>query len=273
MNTMSKFTLSAFADEIDPDLQIQMNVLEECSIKFIEMRSINGKNITEYTLDEVKEIKSQLDERGFRISAVGSPIGKIKITDEFEPHFELFKHTIEIAKILDTQYIRMFSFLIPEDDDPKIYREEVLIRWQKFINAAEGTGIVLLHENEKGIYGDTAIRCLDLLEALNCNYVKAIFDPANFVQCNVQTYPEAYELLKDYIVYLHIKEAVYSDLHVTPAGMGDGRVREILSELHTKGFAGFLSIEPHLSENLPFEDPGLFKIAYDALIKILYKIN
>src|SRR5690554_5415743 len=107
------FVLSAFADEIDPDLKVQMEVLKQHGIQYIEMRGVNGRNIADYTLEEVKRIKNQLDEQDFRISAVGSPIGKIQITDDFTPHLEKFRHTLEIAKILETDYIRMFSFYIP----------------------------------------------------------------------------------------------------------------------------------------------------------------
>ena len=172
------------------------------------MRGVNGKNIVEHSLDEVKDIKKQLDERGFKISAIGSPIGKIGITDDFGPHFDLFKHTLEIANILETEYIRMFSFYIPEGEVPSHYREEVLERWRKFADVAKGTGVMLLHENEKGIYGDTPERCLDLIESLNCQYCGAIFDPANFVQCDVETYPYGFELLIDHIIYMHIRTHV-----------------------------------------------------------------
>lgn len=283
---MSKFILSAFADEIDIDLNTQMDVLKEHGISYIEMRGVNGKCIVDYSLEEVKDIKRQLDERGFKLSSIGSPIGKINITDDFGPHLELFKHTMEIAKIMDCKYIRMFSFFIPKGEKPEKYRDEVMLRWGEFVKAAEGSGLILLHENEKDIYGDTAERCLDILKTLNCSYVKAIFDPANFVQCNVKTYPEAYELLKDYVVYMHIKDAVYSDHHVEPAGYGDGKVKEILEELYKRGYEGFLSIEPHLgyfkgSKNLELDDkfmtlpeggPKLFAFAVEALKNIIFKI-
>ena len=280
---MSKFVLSAFADEIDPMLTTQMDVLDQHGIKYIEMRGVNGKGLVQYSFEEVKEFKKQLDARGFKISAIGSPIGKIKITEDFEPHLELFKHTIEIAKILETQYIRMFSFYIPEGENPELYRDEVMNRWSQFIHAAKGTGLILLHENEKGIYGDTAERCLDLLETMNCSYMKAIFDPANFVQCNVKTYPEAFSMLKKHVVYMHIKDALYKDHSVVPSGHGDGGVKDILAELKNSGFEGFLSLEPHLWDfvgfaalepnspinRLPEGGSKQFTIAVEALKKIL----
>lgn len=284
---MDSFILSAFADEIDADLETQMDVLKQHGISYIEMRGVNGKGLVQYSLEEIKGIKRDLDERGFRISAVGSPIGKIGILDDFESHLSLFKHTLEAAKILEAPFIRMFSFFIPEGQAPVLYREEVLNRWQAFVETARGYDVVLLHENEKGIYGDTALRCLDLLESLDCAYVKATFDPANFVQCDEETYPKAFELLKEHIAYMHIKDALYSNHQVVPAGHGDGRVKEILQALADGGFHGFLSLEPHLGNftgyaglekgavgaDLPEGGPKQFAVAAHALKKLIDEIE
>ena len=288
---MGRFVLSAFADEIADDLKTQMDVLDEHGIKYIEIRGVNGKNITDHSLDEARAIKRQLDARGFKISAVGSPIGKIKITDDFAPHLELFKHTIRIARILETKYVRMFSFYMPEKEEHSKYRNEVLKRWKEFIAEAEGWGLTLLHENEKDIYGDTPERCLDLFETLKCNFMGAVFDPANFIQCGVKTYPEAYMLLKDHIEYMHIKDALCKDHSVVPAGLGDGRVSDILADLYGNGFDGFLSIEPHLGSfkgfaelelnvkinakisEMPDGGPKLFAAACEALKRIIAEIG
>ncbi|MDF2537631.1 MAG: xylose isomerase [Herbinix sp.] len=280
---MSQFILSAFADEISSDFRTQMDVLDQHGISYIEMRGVNGRNITEYTLEEAKLIKQQMDSRGFKLSSVGSPVGKISILDDFEPHLKLFKHTLDLAKLFESNYIRMFSFFIPKGEAPKKYRDEVLKRWSSFLQEAKGSGVTLLHENEKDIYGDTALRCLDLMQSLNCDNVKTVFDPANFVQCDELTYPYAYELLEEYIAYVHIKDALSADHQVVPAGHGDGHVKEILTALKKRGYEGFLSLEPHLgqftgfaklelnsvSEESADNGPALFAIAADALKNIL----
>lgn len=283
---MSKWILTGFADEIDSSLDTQMDIMNRLGIKYIEMRNVNGKNLVHYTLQEVNEIKKQLDSKGFKLSAIGSPIGKINITDPFEPHLDLFKHTMEIAALMDAPYIRMFSFYMPKDRDPAEYREAVLERWNKFLAVASGFNVVLLHENEKGIYGDTPERCLDLLDTLDSKKTAAVFDPANFVQCNVETYPHAYFLLKGRIKYFHIKDAEYATGKVVPSGLGGGQLFEILQDAFTSGFEGFLSLEPHLgsyNRHYIFDDttettlseggPLQFQIAADALKKILKQIQ
>lgn len=276
--------LSGFADEIDPSLEKQIEVIKKLGMNHIEMRGVNGKGLVEYTLDEVREIKKELDENGIRLSSIGSPIGKIKITDDFEPHFELFRHTVEIAKIMEVPYIRMFSFFMPENKDPAIYKDEVFARLSRFVDYAKEHGVILLHENEKDIYGDTAARCKEIMETFYGDSMKAVFDFANFVQCGENTL-EAYEMMKPYIEYVHIKDARACDNEVVPGGQGDGHLEEILGMLKAKGYKGFLSLEPHLADFAGFQDletngvqmkkmPGdqSFTMAHDALVEILNRL-
>lgn len=243
----SNITLTGFADEIDASLDKQLQVIKKLNIHFIEMRGVDGKCIVDYPLSDVHDIKKKLDQHNVKLSAIGSPIGKISITDPFEDHFALFKHTVEIAHIMETQYIRMFSFFIPNGEDPGNYRDEVLSRLEQFVRYAKDNDVVLLHENEKAIYGDTAPRCLDIMKHFYGSHFKAVFDFANFVQCRQDTL-EAYEMLKPYIAYVHIKDAIWENGKVVPAGMGDGNLKTILSMMKKDGYAGFLSLEPHLQD-------------------------
>lgn len=273
--------LSGFADEIDPELNKQIEVLHKLRMNYVEMRGVNGKGLVEYALPEVKEIKKQLDSEGIKLSSVGSPIGKIQITDEFAPHMELYKHTVEIAHIMDTEFIRMFSFFMPEGQSYETYRNQVMDQLGRFVDYAKANGVVLLHENEKDIYGDIAPRCLEIMKAFYGDHMKAVFDFANFVQCKQDTVA-AYEMLKPYIEYIHIKDALWESGSVVPAGTGDGHVAEILGMLKANGYRGFLSLEPHLSDFAGFSalEKGTaekkklsgeeaFTLAHDSLIKIL----
>lgn len=273
--------LSGFADEIDPALTKQMEVIKKLGMSHIEMRGVNGKGLVEYSVAEAREIKKQLDDNGIRLSSLGSPIGKIKITEDFEPHFELYKHTVELAHLMETPYIRMFSFFMPEGQDPARYRNQVMEQLGRFADYAKQNGVCLLHENEKDIYGDIAPRCLEIMQLYYGAHFQAVFDFANFVQCKQDTL-EAYELLKPYIRYVHIKDAVWATGDVVPAGMGDGHVAEILKKLKDSGYQGYLSLEPHLSDFAGFQalehgaakkekldGEGAFTLAHQSLQNIL----
>lgn len=281
-----QFILTGFSDEISPDIKEQFENLQKLGIRHFEIRGVNEKNVADLTLAEAEEVKALGESYGITASSVGSPIGKIGITDDFAEHLEKLKHVIEIAKVLGTGYIRVFSFYIPKGEDPASYREEVLHRMKAMTALAEQEGVTLLHENEKGIYGDTAPRCLDILKSVNSPHLRAVFDPANFVECGQVTYPDAFDLLCDYVVYMHIKDCT-ADKHIVPAGEGIGQVEEILSQLYRGGYRGFVSLEPHLAQfaglsalqddtsvvNEEKAGPRTFKIAYDALVKIIERIE
>ena len=273
--------ITGFADEIDPMLDKQMEVLDKLGMSYIEMRGVDGKGLVYCSMEEVKDIKRRLTDKGIRLSSVGSPIGKIGIGDEFAPHMELLRHTVEIAHEMEVPYIRMFSFYIPGEEKPEAYREQVLDRLGQMADYAAAQDIVLLHENEKGIYGDNGARCREIMEALYGEHFKAVFDFANFVQCGQDTL-EAYEMLKDYIEYIHVKDALWKDGSVVPAGYGDGHVKEILQRLWQRGYTGFLSLEPNLTDFTGFAQleeggriekklsgPEAFTLAHDSLVKLL----
>ena len=250
--------ISGFADEIDKSVDNQIALLKELKISHVEFRSGDGKGIAEFTIEEAKAVKEKLDQNGIRISALGSPIGKIGILDDFEPHFQVFQHVCELAKIMGTDRIRMFSFYLPEEGEPAQYREEVLRRMRRMAEYAAAEKLILLHENEKGIYGDNAARCLDLMQEFYGPAFQCTFDFANFIQCRQDTL-EAYDMLKPYISYIHVKDAMWEDGMVVPAGMGDGHLAEILEKLDRDGYHGFLSLEPHLTDFAGFK--GLEQIA------------
>lgn len=284
---MVYYKISGFSDEISQSVDMQFDVLNKLGIRYFEPRGIDGKNISALTDEEVILLKEKMNKAGIKVSSIGSPIGKIKLTDPFEPHYKLFRRVVAIAKMLDTKYIRMFSFYHDGGDTwTAEERETVLSRLRQMIAYAKEQDVILLHENEKDIYGDTADRCIDLMKELYCDHFKAVFDPANFVQCSQDT-KYAYENLKNYVAYMHIKDALLADGRVVPAGSGDGNVEYILKALMDNGYDGYLSLEPHLGSfagladlelddkmaNLPQGGKGTFTLAYRALCDVLSRID
>jgi len=270
------FTLSGFADEISDDLDVQLDVLGKLEIRFLEFRGVWGKNVLALTDEEVARVREALRRRGVGVSAIGSPIGKIKIDDPFEPHLEAFRRALRLAKYFDSPYIRLFSFFVPEGE-ADAYRPQVMERMRALLDEAQGHDVVLLHENERHIYGDTPERCLDLLETMASPQMRMTFDPQNFVLCGVRRpYEEAYAVLKEHIVYMHIKDAIAAEGRTVPAGQGDGQIPEILRDLTARGYDGFASLEPHLSSGGPFRGysgPELFETAARALRAVMASVG
>lgn len=236
------FLYSAFADESSNTLAGQVDALKRNGFRYLEIRNIDGKNVSELTVDEVREKNAVLRDNGFSVWAIGSRIGKIKIDDDFEKHLDLYKHTLDLAAEFGTERIRLFSFFMPTDEDPAAYKNLVLERMAIFASMAKPYGILACHENEKGIYGDVASRCLDIHKAVP--ELGGVFDPANFVQCGQNTL-EAWDMLKGYINYMHIKDAL-PDGRVVPPGTGEGNVAQLLRNYAAQG-GKVLTLEPHLT--------------------------
>lgn len=276
------FQISGFSDEIDSCIDKQFTHLNKLGIHYFEPRGIDGKNIAELNDEEVLALKEKMNRYGIKASSIGSPVGKISIEDPMEPLMETLARVIKTAKMLDCKYIRVFSFFIPADKSPADYREEVLSRMKQMTALAEREGVMLLHENEKGIYGDTAPRCKEILESVASPALGCVFDPANFVQCHQTVYPDGFLLLKPYITYMHIKDAK-EDGTVVPSGYGAGKVAAVIEELKAMDYQGFLSLEPHLGsfagladlelsdDMLQLEEsgPDKFTMAHDALCALL----
>ena len=241
---MLNFTLTGFADEASQSLDGQIAALKRNGMSYFEPRGIDGKNIADFTVEDAKALKEKLDSEGIKISSLGSPFGKIEITDDFEPHFEKFKNTVEVAKILGAEFIRMFSFFFTKGESFDEYRDEVLRRVKAMADYAYENGVRCCLENEKGIYGDNAERNLEVLRYCK-GRLYAVLDPANYIQCGVDPL-KAYEMVEGYVKYLHVKDALFENGEVVPAGCGDGHVAEIIRRFARNGGQKFLSLEPHL---------------------------
>ena len=277
--------LSAFADEISADLNEQIAAIRSENIHFIDLRSVWDTNVLDLTDQQVSEIKQRLDAQDIGVSAIASPIGKIPIDAPFDQHLQRFRRAIALAQFFHTPFIRIFSFYPPVAEgeekggkgivDPAIWRNEVLRRLRELTTLARNANLTLLHENEKDIYGDTIARCIDLLQNINDPHFQAIFDPANFIQCEQTPYPDAYQALRPWLRYIHVKDALI-DGTVVAAGEGVARWLEILQQLHTDGYDGFFSLEPHLAiagQYQGFSGPELFHKASQSFQRLLQSID
>ena len=234
----------AFADEASPLIDEQILAMRRNQLQGLEIRNVDGENVSAISLEKAREVRKKLDDAGLITWSIGSPLGKIDIEkDDFEAHLDSLRHTIDVAHVLGAENIRMFSFFLPPEKDPALFRNEVLDRLHRMVETAAGSGVALCHENEKGIYGDIAVRCLEILTEVP--ELHGVFDPANFVQCGQDTL-EAWEMLKHRIHYMHIKDALFADSSVVPAGHGDGHVKEVLSAYRAQGGVE-MTVEPHLA--------------------------
>ncbi|MHC4442497.1 MAG: sugar phosphate isomerase/epimerase family protein [Planctomycetota bacterium] len=271
-------TLSAFADEIDADPKIQMDELQANGVRYIDLRGAYGENVMKFSKDRCGELKKMFGDRGFGIACIGSPIGKIRLDEDLDKHFDDFKHAVDLADFFGSKYIRIFSFYPPEGEEVGQYRGEVVDRLAQQVDYVVGGDVTLVLENESDLFGAYPEHCAYIFSALKSEKLVGAFDPANFVCMDVQdVYKTCWLPLRDFTGYFHIKDFVYGEKeHAVPAGEGDGNIPEILRDAAERGYDGFLTLEPHLAKaehSSGVTGPELFKVATEALKKICTRVG
>lgn len=288
-----KLKISGFSDEISSDFVTQLQVVSKLGMKYLSLRGIDGTNIGDYSVEDIRnKVLPKLQQYDVAVSSIGSPIGKIYINDEeaFQKQLVMLDRLCQIAQLLSCKYIRIFSFYIPHGENPDQYREEVIERIRQYAEIAARYDIILLHENEKDIFGDIARRCHEMFVAVDSPNFRAIFDFANFVQCQEDTM-RCYTLLESFVEYIHIKDANSDSQQNVVCGTGEGQIKEILAIAIASGYEGFLTLEPHLvlfdslkdleleaAEDIIKDDKGLtgeeaYALQFHALVEILQSIE
>lgn len=266
------WTLSGFADEISDDFEAQCELLQQLGMGFLEFRSAWGTNILDLDDEQLETAAEILQRHDVRVSSIGSPLGKIFIDEDFDAHLARARRAVEVANRLGAPFIRVFSFFMREGMDPDQQRGEVLRRMRALADEAERGGVIMVHENEKDIYGDIPRRCADIVASVGSPNLKAAWDAANFVQVGVRPFDEGWALIRPHLAYMQIKDAVAATGEVVPAGRGDGQMLETIQALRAEGFDGFFSLEPHLGSAHAlggFSGPELFTEAHTAFTELL----
>lgn len=240
---MKKFIFSGFTDEFAPEFDRQLAAAREFSMDAMELRFADGVNVGDMTLPQVRSYGEKLRAAGIGISAIGSPLGKVSLDSDLDAHLEKARKIFEFANLLDTNYVRVFSFYGHQNTPIQESKQEVIDDLGRMLDLADSFGVTLCHENEGKIYGELPHRCMDLLEAFD-GRLKCVFDMGNYVLQQVETW-SAYQLQKPYIQYFHIKDALPNG-SIVPPGKGEGKIREILTDFAKTHDAVVVSLEPHL---------------------------
>jgi len=262
--------ISAFADEIGPDPALQVKTLQALAIRYVELRGAWGCNVLKLSDSQVKQLQRLFADEGIAVSCIASPIGKVRLDEDWQKHFDDFKHAVDLAEAFGAEYVRIFSYYAPKADKIENHREEVVGRLQAQAEYVADRPVTLALENETGIYGDTPERCRDLMAALPDAKIVLAFDPANFVAVDaVPVYDRCWLGLREFVGYFHMKDAVRRpERRAVPVGEGEGDCEKILADAARDGYSGFLALEPHLSQAGQFggfTGPELFTVAAEAL--------
>lgn len=276
VSTHTSWELSGFGDEIDTDPIVQVAVLQSLGAHFVEVRSAWGVNVIDLSEEQLSTLSTILSEREMGVSAIASPIGKVDVALPIDHEVRRLGAAIVAAQRLGSRYIRLFSFYRQAGRSPTSTRDDVLVRMRALADLAERENVILLHENEKDIYGDTPERVLDIVESVGSSALRLAWDNANFVQVGVKPFTDGYRMLRPHLEYLQVKDAVAATGGVVPAGEGDGELLATLTALRDDGYTGFASLEPHLTDTTAlggFSGPFAFGRAARAFSRLTNQLG
>ena len=256
------WTVSAFTDEASTDIDGQIKAAHEGKLKTIDLRNLDGFNISALPLDHAKKVKQKLDAAGLSVGMFGSPIGKIDITEDFGIDATKLEHLSKLADVFDCRKVRIFSYFNSKDNPDAatpmyVWAAEALRRLGALKELAIEYNLCLYHENEHIIFGDKVwqneciARCLrdpgePGSEGAGIHF-RCIFDFDNYNQVGEDVWA-AWQRLHLYADAFHMKDSTKECSHV-PIGTGNGRAKDILADALKRGWHGHLANEPHLSRS------------------------
>jgi sugar phosphate isomerase/epimerase len=258
--------LSAFADEISPDLALQVATLKRLEVPGLDLRGVNGTNVLQLSAETLNEVKTATADHGLHVQAIGSPVNKVPYSETARTQeLEKLKIAIAAAHATGTERIRIFT---PEGDDAP-----AILAWMaEQIDLATAENVVLLHENDARYWGAFPENAKQLFATFDTPHFRLAFDFANTVLLGYSPVTDWLPWMVPYLDTLHIKDAIAAEHRVVPAGEGEGHLAEVLLSLNNLGWDGPLTLEPHLQAAGAFggfSGPELFEVAVNALRRIL----
>ena len=229
--------LCAFADESASSIEGQIEALKRNNIDYLELRSVDGKNVSKLTDEEALAIYDKLNASDVKVWSIGSPLGKVDIECDFEEYKNTARRICKIAKIFHTDKIRMFSFFHAYEKSEKVHKY-----LKEFTDIAKEENVTMYHENEKDIYGDVLKRVVEILD--RNPELHSVYDPANYIQTGEYA-DDTLNALVDRTDYFHIKDVIRSTGELVSAGYGDGKIDKLIEMIGKRDVV--LSVEPHLA--------------------------
>jgi sugar phosphate isomerase/epimerase len=259
----STLTLGVITDEISDDLDHALAVARELGVQRVELRAMWKKNLMDLKEDETREARRLLTKHGMKVTDIASPFMKVDAPgfttttgsrDTFNARFgykeqpEVLERAIELAKVLETDKIRVFSFWRVEK--PAELFDLIVTDLRKALDKAKKNKLSLVLENEHECNIATATESVKLLSAIPDANFGLNWDPGNAYAAGEQRpYPDGYNLLpKNRILHMHVKDAKRADAGKTswaPMGKGDLDYVGQFKALMRDGYKGIVSLETH----------------------------
>ena len=269
------FTLGVITDEISLDVKKAIGVAEELGLDYIELRGCWEKNVKDLTDSEVQRIKRTARSAGLEVVCIASPFFKCNMTDEGEvkEHLGFLSRVAEISKQFDAEIVRGFAFWSAGKLDQ--YWNTVVERLAEAADVCESEGLVLALENEHATFVGTGREAKAAVQAVGSKSLRLVWDPGNAFCAEEIPYPDGYLQARDYMVHMHLKDAVRGKdsgkIRFVAVGRGEIDYEGQFKALIEDGYNGCVSIETHYR----IQDDGekSTRETYAGLESVLKRLN
>lgn len=258
------WTLSGFADEAGDAIDVQVRTIQQAGFSHVDLRALEGHNISALPLEVARGVAEKLRKADIAVGMFGSPIGKIDITADMNIDLGRLEHLATLADIFSCRQVRVFSYFNEKHAPPETWQQVSLERLGQLRDLAQKVGLVLYHENERDIFGDTCEHVIAIADALHDGKTfRLIFDFDNYNQCGEDVW-QNWLKLRERTDAFHLKDSDKKGQHL-PIGQGAGYAPQILADALKRGWTGHLALEPHLAHSPAVMATGPGGVANQAL--------
>ncbi len=259
--------LGVICDGISRDLAHAVDVMDEFEIEYAELQFVGEKEVGDHSIEEIREIKALLNDRGKPVSCLSRHIFAGMTTankpgDELHTkHMDALKRVIEMAHELGSPLVRIMT----SKKEQILWGLNGAEKWNVAHGAwdslppliapacelARAEGVTLVVETGNGTMVNSNYTARKLIDDLDAKDVlNVLWDPANNCWCHERAYPDGYEEIKDgYLGHIHIKDVQVD----TPRALlevrqlGHGQLRDQFSPmadaLRADNYSGVISFE------------------------------
>jgi sugar phosphate isomerase/epimerase len=263
----SPFKIAVINDEISQDFDHACFIAShEFGMRWIELRSMWGKNVTELNEAQIADAQKVLAKYNLEVTDIASPLfktdwpgapkspygskddmhGAAEVT--FKKQDEVLERSIALAKQFKTAKVRCFDFWRLEDQTP--HRAAIDEKLRATSEICGKQGILLVLENEFACNTATGREAARAMKAIETPHLALNWDPANAVmRGELDAFPAAWEAIpKDRIHHCHCKGAIKGadgKVEWSPVGKGIIDWTAQFRALKQAGFHDAVSLETH----------------------------
>ena len=255
------FKLGVITDGISRDFEYALDTMVETGLEYVELQYLWEKQVGDLTDADVGRVKGLIEARDLKVSCISHhnlsalPVDTAVVAPAYREHITTLQRCIDIAKALGTNLVRIFSFrkeMVLFGAEPIVAEgtwATLLDRLEEPLRIADDAGITLVIETAISGNVTSALLARKLIDELDVPHLKVLWDPCSSLYCTEVPYPDGYEVIREHIAHVHLKDGVVNlpaatfDFCAMRQGQMDPYYNDIVSALERDGYEGAISFE------------------------------